>query len=411
MVIGTIVAVVGIFALGGFLLWQQVGLKPFSPTFSPTPTEQQTPPPAPAPSPQSKPEVGYDKNLYKGWGNYTDEENGYSLRIPPQWISKEFIESHADDYYKVAFGLSEGVLMYIGEEEAYKVYSFGCSVVTVTAIPSKFSVEGTISQIMDNRSELDNAARREVFVGSQKAIQFDESIFPFDPRDRNSQLDGLTTFVKHNDNVFMFTGLSCETQKEQFKNFYEMMLESVQFFDIPEKAIERPLVDTDTSTWPLYTHPVLGYSLKMHPDFTASGDAERFLVLTDKNKSCLHSQDIETKKWIAAELDVNIFTYGASNFSTSREESKRLYQKLLDAPANTEVIEEGTIILKIDNFNLDGRLLPQVLVGGNTYVTLYSGDRQAFHFELEGDCPDDIERSRLLLNAAFSTFRFNHFNP
>ena len=49
LVIGTIVAVVGLFALGGFLLWQNV-----SNQVTHTPTEQQTPPPAPAPSPSAE---------------------------------------------------------------------------------------------------------------------------------------------------------------------------------------------------------------------------------------------------------------------------------------------------------------------------------------------------------------------
>ena len=125
------------------------------------------------------------------------------------------------DYFKVAFGPSDGILMYVGENGAYKVYGFGCGVLSVSKIPSKFSLEGTIKNYQINRNELDAANRTEIRVDSLIATQFDESILPLGPRYRKPQLDGFTTFVKHGDVVFVFTGLSWRAKRSNSRIYIE----------------------------------------------------------------------------------------------------------------------------------------------------------------------------------------------
>jgi len=83
LIIGIVVVVVGIFALGGFLLWQQVGLKPFSPT-----PVQQTPPPF-APSPQPQAEVLDTSD----WQTYRNEEHGFEVKYPEKWSVNEGAEA------------------------------------------------------------------------------------------------------------------------------------------------------------------------------------------------------------------------------------------------------------------------------------------------------------------------------
>jgi len=360
-------------------------------------------PPLSIPNPNA--ETAYDGSLDEGWDSYTDEEDGYSLRVPPNWIRKEFIEPHSDNYFKIAFGMPGGVLAYIDEEEAYKVYEFGCNVVTISEIPTEFSLGGTIYAV-HNRAGLDDAQRTEILVGSREAVQFNESIFPFDSGARNTQFDGFTIFVKHpkNDVVLMFAGLSCETEKEQFKSMYEMILSSVKFSETIQQVAQQPFINTNS--WPLYRSKDFGYSLRMSPEFRErwEGSAGMFEIN--------NTQALSRPPHGRVVLDINIFKYGESGLRGTKEENQVLFEQLKNANVGEELFLEREVILKVSDINLDGHTASQLLVGGsNTYGTVYAGENYFLQFELEADRRADLEKYIPYVDAALTTFRFNNFNP
>ena len=80
MVIGTVAAVVGIFALGGFFLWQAAlgpaGLGPSSPTSAPMPQSSDT-----SGSPRAQAELDF-----AGWQTYRNAEFGFEVKYPKSFI-------------------------------------------------------------------------------------------------------------------------------------------------------------------------------------------------------------------------------------------------------------------------------------------------------------------------------------
>ncbi|HZX50126.1 MAG TPA: hypothetical protein VFE94_03205 [Candidatus Paceibacterota bacterium] len=84
LVIGTIVAVVGIFALGGFLLWQNV-----SNQVTHTPEQQTPPPPVPSPQPQAIDNQQSEIDT-SNWQTYRSDEFGFEVKMPENWMAREF---------------------------------------------------------------------------------------------------------------------------------------------------------------------------------------------------------------------------------------------------------------------------------------------------------------------------------
>lgn len=174
------------------------------------------------------------------WKTYKNEKRGYMVRIPPEWIHKEFsgnkdLETRDYDDLDVAFAQKDknqqyNILEVVGEREDPKVFEFGCNVVGIaTSISSKLSLEETV--LLYYNLTLKGSEKKNVQIGENKGLQFNKSALPLHEGYRHPELVGATTFMKYNNSTVVIVGHSCAGNEQKFFQKYNQILSTFQFLN------------------------------------------------------------------------------------------------------------------------------------------------------------------------------------
>lgn len=336
------------------------------------------------------------ETIEEPWRIYTNDTFGYSVEIPSAWGWREFPIEETDGIPNVVFSNTttiSSLQRYVNVEDINNVQ--------ILKLSTKFSFETFLNSL-----GWDNG--RSVTVANLEAQQFERPFY-------NEQPGGVyvTTLVKRNKDIFVIAGnfvppafSADQKSADELRIIYNKMLASMTLSS--QSAFDQePQEDQhiDIGSWRVYTNPMFGYSIKIHPDWkeieSGQDTQKRFRVYTSEEGTGSYD-DFGN---IEAELQILILS--------STQQAVDFLESLRNTASGQEIELQGNSVLKIQNIDLDGCEAPQFfsVEGGYEfkYATVCAGSNQSITLLLEGDREQNVEKHKAIYDTMLSTFRFNQF--